>query len=131
MASIFDTVSSHRKTLGGFASLRDQGVYVYGRNLRRCSWSLPGRHSIAQVRLRGQPAAGAGRSRMRLLDVGKGEWAYRTEADDASGGRSVDALPLAKNLAALKKAGADFQIVSQMNRKSCPVVMLRRTKSLH
>jgi hypothetical protein len=33
--------------------------------------------------------------------------------------------------AALKKAGADFQIVSQVDRKSCPVVMLRRTKSLH
>lgn len=34
-------------------------------------------------------------------------------------------------LAALRKARADFEIVSQMNRKSCPVVMLRRTKSLH
>jgi FkbM family methyltransferase len=273
MASIFDTVSSHRKTLSGFAGLRDQALYIYGRILRRSSWPLPGRHSIAQVRLRGQSnpfhlrlastdwlvleeifqrdeyacvretvkeaawivdlganvgyslrywqtlfpkariiamepepdnclicsrnimsagldgqvkllqaAAGASRCRMRLLDVGKGEWAYRTEADDASGGRSVDALPLAEILAeyakdqtidllkcdiegaekelfadcrawigqvdaivielhqpytlddllaALKKAGAEFEIVSQMNRKSCPVVMLRRTKSVH
>ncbi len=273
MASIFDTVSSHRKTLSGFAGLRDQALYIYGRILRRCSWSLPGRHSIAQVRLRGQrnpfhlrlastdwlvleeifqrdeyacvreaikeagcivdlganvgyslrywqtlfpkarviamepepdnclicsrnimsgglegqvkllqAAVGASRSRLRLLDDGKGEWAYRTEADDATGGRSVDALPLAgilaeyakdqivdllkcdiegaekelfadcqawigqveaivielhqpytldDLLAALKKAGVDFQIVSQMNRKSNPVVMLRRTKSLH
>jgi FkbM family methyltransferase len=273
MPSIFDTVSSHRKTLSGFAGLRDRALYVYGRILRRCSWSLPGRHSIAQVRLRGQSnpfhlrlastdwlvleeifqrdeyacvrenvkeaawivdlganvgyslrywqtlfpkarviamepepdnclvcsrnimsaglegqvkllqaAAGASHSRMRLLDVGKGEWAYRTGAEDAGGGRSVEALPLAEILAdhakdqiidllkcdiegaeeelfadchawigqvdaivielhqpygladlqaALKKAGADFQIVSQMNRKSCPVVMLRRTKSLH
>jgi FkbM family methyltransferase len=273
MASILDTVSSHRKTLSGFAGLRDQALYIYGRILRRCSWLLPGRHSIAQVRLRGQPnpfhlrlastdwlvleeifqrdeyacvreavkeaglivdlganvgfslrywqtlfpkarviamepepdncsicwrnissaglegqvnllqaAAGAGRSRMRLLDVGQGEWAYRTEAVDASGGPSVEALPLpeilaayakdqiidllkcdieggekelfadcrawigqvdaivielhapytlADLLAALKKAGADFEIVSQMNRKSCPVVMLRRTKSHH
>jgi FkbM family methyltransferase len=273
MASIFDTVSSHRKTLSGFAGLRDQALYIYGRILRRCSWSLPGRHSIAQVRLRGQrnpfhlrlastdwlvleeifqrdeyacvretikeagwivdlganvgyslrywqtlfpkarviamepepdnclicsrnimsagldgqvkllqAAVGACRSRMRLLDVGRGEWAYRTGVDDATGGRSVDALPLAEILAeyardqtidllkcdiegaekelfadcrawigqvdaivielhqpytlddllaALKKAGAEFEIVSQMNRKSCPVVMLRRTKSLH
>jgi FkbM family methyltransferase len=273
MASILDTVSSHRKTLSGFAGLRDRALYIYGRILRRCSWSLPGRHSIAQVRLRGQAnpfhlrlastdwlvleeifqrdeyacvretvkeagwivdlganvgyslrywqtlfpkarviamepepgncsicsrnimsaglqgqvkllqaAAGATRSRVRLSDQGKGEWAYRTEADDASGGRSVDALPLAEILtehakdqiidllkcdiegaerelfadcrawigqveaivielhrpygladlqAALKRAGADFQVVSQMNRKSCPVIMLRRSKSLH
>jgi FkbM family methyltransferase len=273
MASILDTVSSHRKTLSGFAGLRDQALYIYGRILRRCSWSLPGRHSIAQVHLRGQrdpfhlrlastdwlvleeifqrdeyacvrenvreagcivdlganvgyslrywqtlfpkariiamepepenclicsrnitsaglegqvkllqAAAGARRSRMRLLDEGKGEWAYRTEAADGTGGRSVDALPLAEVLAeyakdqivdllkcdieggekelfadcrawigqvdaivielhqpytlddllaALKKAGAEFEIVSQMNRKSCPVVMLRRPKSLH
>jgi FkbM family methyltransferase len=274
MSSIFETVSNHRKTLSGFAGLRDQALYIYGRLLRRCSWSLPGRHSIAQVRLRGQSnpfhlrlastdwlvleeifqrheyacvreavkeagwivdlganvgyslrywqtlfpkarviamepeadnclvcsrnilsaglqgqvkllqaAAAPSRSRMRLMDVGKGEWAYRTEeADDASGDRSVDALPLteiladhakdqiidllkcdiegaekelfadcrawigrvdaivielhapytlADLLAALKKAGADFEIVSHMNRKSCPVVMLRRSKSLH
>jgi len=273
MASIFDAISHHRKTLSGFDRLRDRALYIYGRILRRSSWSLPGRHSIAQVHLRGQrdpfhlrlastdwlvleeifqqdeyacvretvkearwivdlganvgyslrywhtlfpkarliamepepgnclicsrnimsaglegqvkllqAAAGASRSRMRLLDVGRGEWAYRTEVDDASGGRSVDALPLAETLAdhakgqiidllkcdiegaekelfadchawigqveaivielhapytladlqaALKNAGADFDIVSQMNRKACPVVMLRRTKSLH
>ena len=273
MASILDTVSRHRKTLSGFAGLRDRALYIYGRILRRNSWSLPGRHSIAQVRLRGQrdpfhlrlastdwlvleeifqqdeyacvresvkeagwivdlganvgyslrywqtlfprarviamepepgnclvcsrnimsggmqgqvkllqAAAGASRSRMRLLDVGKGEWAYRTGAADESAGQSVEALPLADILAdhakdqiidllkcdiegaekelfadchawigqveaivielhapytladlqaALKSAGADFEIVSQMNRKACPVVMLRRTKSLH
>jgi hypothetical protein len=33
--------------------------------------------------------------------------------------------------AALKSAGADSDIVSEMNRKTCPVVMLRRAKSLH
>jgi hypothetical protein len=54
MASILDTVSRHRKTLSGFAGLRDRALYIYGRILRRNSWSLPGRHAIAQVRLRGQ-----------------------------------------------------------------------------
>jgi FkbM family methyltransferase len=273
MASILETVSSHRKTLSGFAGLRDQALYIYGRILRRCSWSLPGRHAVAQVRLRGQrnpfhvrlastdwlvleeifqrdeyacvretvreagcivdlganvgyslrywqtlfpkargiamepepencsicsrnitsaglqgqvkllqAAAGARRSRMRLLDEGKGEWAYRTAAIEAAGGRPVDALPLAEILAehakdqivdllkcdiegaekelfadcrewigqvdaivielhqpytldellaALKKAGAEFEIVSQINRKACAVVLLRRPKSLH
>lgn len=146
-----------------------------------CSRNILSAGLEGQVKLL-QAAAGASHSRVRLLDEGKGEWAYRTVTDDASGDRSVDALPLAEILAehakdqivdllkcdiegaerelfadcgawigqvdaivielhqpygradllaALKKAGADFQIVSQMNRKSNPVIMLRRTKSLH
>jgi hypothetical protein len=86
-----------------------------------------------------QAAAGARRSRMRLLDEGMGGWACRKElfADCRAWIGQVDAIVIELHqpytvddlLAALRKARADFEIVSQMNRKSCPVVMLRRTKS--
>jgi FkbM family methyltransferase len=129
-----------------------------------------------------QAGVGAHRAQAHLVDVGEGEWAYRTEVSETERGRSVEMLPLSavledhakgqkidllkcdiegaekelfedcstwigrvnaiiielhppynlsELLVALKKAGADFEVSEQINRKLCPVVLLCRPPTLH
>jgi FkbM family methyltransferase len=128
-----------------------------------------------------QAGVGAARGKLQLVDVGEGEWAYRTVEGKTGQGKTVDILPLSEVLGghahgqkidllkcdiegaekelfedcshwigqinaivielhppygldellmALKKGGADFEVVCQMNRKLCPVVLLRRLQTL-
>jgi FkbM family methyltransferase len=127
-----------------------------------------------------QAGVGAVRGKMQMMDVGKGEWAYRTVESKNGQGKSVDILPLSEVLenhargqkidllkcdiegaekdlfddcrawigqintivielhppygleellTALKKADANFEVVLQINRKLCPVVLLQRPRT--
>ena len=129
-----------------------------------------------------QAGAGAARGKLHLVDVGEGEWAYRTVEGKAGQGKAVDILPLSEVLEshahgqridllkcdiegaekelfsncrgwigqisaivieihppysldellmALKNSGADFKVVYQINRKSCPLVLLQRAQPLN
>src|SRR5262249_39489395 len=54
--------------------------------------------NIASAGLEGQvtllrAAVGARRGQMRLVDIGEGEWGYRTENDDSERGQPVEVLP--------------------------------------
>lgn len=128
-----------------------------------------------------QAGVGSVRQQMRLVDVGAGEWGYRTERTKSGEGLPIDVLPLSEVLEghakgqridllkcdiegaekelfedcrswikqvdaivielhppyslqalmlALKRAGANFEVCAQTNRKLCPVVLLRRLQAV-
>jgi FkbM family methyltransferase len=149
-------------------------------NCSICSRNIGSAGLESQVTLL-QAGVGAHRRQMSLVDVGEGEWAYRTQENETQTGRSVEVWPLSDVLEnhakgqridllkcdiegaerelfedcrawigrvdaivielhppyglpdlslALTKAGADFEISAQINRKLCPIVLLRRPKTI-
>ena len=149
-------------------------------NCEICSQNINSAGRADQVTLL-QAGVGSVRRKMQMMDVGEGEWAYRTVENQTGRGNPVEILPLAevlKNHArgekidllkcdiegaerelfadcrdwigqidaivielhppydldelsmALKKAGADFEVVCQIKRKLCPVVLLQRPRTL-
>jgi len=145
-----------------------------------CSRNIASAGLESQVTLL-QAAVGPRRRQTRLVDVGEGEWGYRTEEGETQKGQPVEVLPLSEVLenhakgqkidllkcdiegaekelfedcrswigrvaaivvelhppyslpellAALKRADADFEISAQINRKLCPVVLLRQPQTL-
>jgi FkbM family methyltransferase len=66
-------------------------------NCTVCSMNIGTAGLDSQVTLL-QAGVGAVRQRMRLVDAGDGEWAYRTERAKSGDGLSVDVLPLSEVL---------------------------------